>query len=411
MWDEPVAAKITSYSDAVYYARKRAPKGIAAAYALAGKNNMTAQLNEQAYSEVLFKPRGGVAAQRQDLSTSVAGFTLDVPIILSSVGGLRGAHRDGELAATRTAGAFGAMQFLSGMTTTPVEEVMKEAKGPVLQQIYYVDSREATAAILQRAAAAGVHGLVIIMDSAAMGAGPELSPKERPYMPTKVGVKEAVKFFPQIWNRPAWAMDFLLNGLNAPAAQYALDEQGSPRSYFDATSRLYNETPTFEDLPWIREHWDGPLILKGILRPDDAKRAVDAGADTIVVSNHGGFMLDSSVPTLRALPGIVDAVGDQVDVLIDGGVRRGSDIVKAMALGAKAVGIGRAYTHALMAAGEPGVKQMVGILRQQMINTLRFLGVNSPAEIDSSFLDFPASWSRLELEDLKSSQDRSEVRV
>lgn len=411
MRDKSVAAKITSYRDAAYYAKKRGPKGIAAAYGLAGQPNATAEWNERAFREILFEPRAGVSAHQQDLTTSVAGFKLDLPIILSSVGGLRGLHQDGELAATRTAAKFGGMQFLSALTTTPVEDVMREAKGPVFQQVYYIDSRDATASLLDRAAAAGVHGMVVCVDSPARGVGGETLPNERPYLPQKVGAWEALRFLPQLWNRPSWAFNFLRNGLKVPSAQYALDEHGKPRHSLDATSRIYNESPTFEDLPWIREHWNGPLVIKGISRPDDARRAVDAGADAIVVSNHGGFMLDSSAPTIRLLPSIVEAVGDQVDVLIDGGIRSGSDVVKALALGAKAVGIGRAYAYSLMAAGEPGVHQMVSILRQQTIDALRFLGVNSAAEIDPSFLSLPPSWARLRLDELEAASSKLQLRL
>lgn len=395
MWDEPVAQKIMSYDDAVYFARKRAPKGIFNAYQAGSGPNITASANESVFGEVLFKPHAGVFTTDQDPSTTVAGFALKTPLILSSVGGLRGAHRDGELAATHAANEFGGMQFVSGMTTTPIEEIVKAATAPVFQQIYFVGSRAQTAPILERAVAAGVDGLTIVVDSAAPGRGGDTPPNKRYRIPTKVSLREAVGFLPQIWNRPAWALDFLFNGLNAPTVQYVNDERGKPMPYAQAAGMLYNQTPTFEDIPWIREYWDGPLILKGIIRPDDARRAVDAGADAIVVSNHGGNMLDTTIPTLRALPGVVDAVGDQVDVLLDGGIRRGSDVVKAMAMGAKAVGIGRAYVNGLLAAGEPGVMRMVGLLREQMIDTLRFLGVDTPAEIDGSFLEFPPHWSGL----------------
>lgn len=288
MRDQAVADRIASYDDAVYYARKRTPKGIFNAYQAGSGINVTVDANDQAFREVLFRPHGGVFRTDQDLSTTVAGFELKTPMILSSVGGLSGAHLGGEVAAARVAGEFGTIQFVSGMTTTPIEEIMKAATGPVFQQIYYVGSRAATAPIIERAVAAGVHGLVLVVDSAAVGKGSDTIPPDRHYIPGKVGLVEAVRFAPQLWNRPSWALDFLRNGLKTPRAAYTRGSNGQGLPYFEATGMLYNETPTFEDIGWIREYWSGPLILKGIVRADDARRAVDVGAAGIVVSNHGG---------------------------------------------------------------------------------------------------------------------------
>lgn len=353
---------------------------------------MSTAANIKAFEDVWLRPYAGVFKNAQDLTTTVAGYKLDTPIYPSSVGGLKGAHRDGELAATHAAGHIGTLQFVSGVTTTPIEEIVREASGPVFQQIYYLGSREATAVVFERAAAAGVAGLVLIMDSPAPAFGAETLPNNRAYIPTKITAREALKFFPQLLRRPAWALDFLADGLQTPSAQYTKGPDGKPLDYFSAVMTLFNETPTFDDIPWIREYWDGPLILKGIIRADDARRAVDVGASGIVVSNHGGNMLDTTIPTLQALPPIADAVGDQIDVLLDGGIRRGSDVVKALALGAKAVGVGSAYVNALLAAGEPGVVKMMELLRDGAIMTLRQLGVNKVSEIDPSQIVLPPEW-------------------
>jgi isopentenyl diphosphate isomerase/L-lactate dehydrogenase-like FMN-dependent dehydrogenase len=172
-----------------------------------------------------------------------------------------------------------------------------------------------------------------------------------------------------------------------------LHDDGTPMKFFEAVGRIYEETPAWEDIPWIRERWDGPLVIKGILTAEDARRAVDVGADAIVVSNHGGNVLDGSIPTLRVLPEIVDAVGDEIEVLMDSGVRRGVDVVKALALGAKAVLLGRAYVYALLAAGEPGVRSMLELFRQQIDEALAFLGVESVDELDASYLELPPGWA------------------
>jgi isopentenyl diphosphate isomerase/L-lactate dehydrogenase-like FMN-dependent dehydrogenase len=172
-----------------------------------------------------------------------------------------------------------------------------------------------------------------------------------------------------------------------------LDPDGVPLKFFEAVGRIYEETPAWEDLPWIRERWDGPLVIKGILTVEDARRAVDVGADAVVVSNHGGNVLDGSVPTLPVLPEIVDAVGDELEVLLDSGVRRGVDVVKALALGAKAVLLGRGYVYPLLAAGEPGVRHILELFRQQIDEALAFLGVRSVGDLDPSYLELPPSWA------------------
>jgi isopentenyl diphosphate isomerase/L-lactate dehydrogenase-like FMN-dependent dehydrogenase len=173
--------------------------------------------------------------------------------------------------------------------------------------------------------------------------------------------------------------------------------------FFEAVGRIYEETPAWEDIPWIRERWDGPLVIKGVLTVEDARRAVDVGADAIVISNHGGNVLDGSVSTLRVLPEIVEAVGDEIEVLMDSGVRRGVDVVKALALGAKAGLLGRAYVYALLAAGEPGVRQMLELFRQQIDEALAFLGVKSVHDLDPSILALPPSWATAARSDVDSS--------
>ena len=164
------------------------------------------------------------------------------------------------------------------------------------------------------------------------------------------------------------------------------ERTGRTIGLFEGIEKIYQQTPAWEDVPWIRERWDGPLVVKGILTVEDARRAVDEGADAIVISNHGGNVLDGSVPTLPVLPEIAEAVGDEIEVLVDSGVRRGTD-------GAKAVLLGRAYVYALLAAGEPGVRQMLELFRQQIDEALAFLGVESIDELDPSFLELPPSWA------------------
>ncbi|MBM3679693.1 MAG: alpha-hydroxy-acid oxidizing protein, partial [Actinobacteria bacterium] len=204
---------------------------------------------------------------------------------------------------------------------------------------------------------------------------------------------EAIRFAPQALARPRWLLGFVRDGMPPPTVAMALGADGRPLTRFDGGIRsMYTETPRWEDIPRLRELWPGPLIVKGILRPDDARRAVAEGVDAIVVSNHGGNYLDGSMPSLRALPDVVDAVGGEVEILFDSGIRRGVDVLRALALGARAVLVGRAYVWPLLAAGEPGVRHILELFRRQIDDGLAYLGVRSLDELDPSFLEI--GWDR-----------------
>ncbi|HTD09378.1 MAG TPA: alpha-hydroxy acid oxidase, partial [Solirubrobacteraceae bacterium] len=357
--------------------------------------NITARANIAAFEEIFFRPRCAVSHSSRDQRTTVLGHQLSMPVIASSVGMLGLGHSDGEVGVARAAGAAGTIMFVSGATTTPIEEIMAAATGPIFYQLYYVGGRDASAAIIERVKRAGCHGLVVTVDAAA-----PLKPQDRPYrdraaLPAGLDVRSAVRFAPQILARPAWLLDFLRRGHRHLSMPMALRGDGSPMRIFEASSLMYSETPTWEDLAWIRERWDGPIVVKGVLTAADARRAVGEGVDGIVVSNHGGNGLDGAAPTLRVLPEIVDAVDGRVDVLLDGGVRRGTDVVKAIAVGATAVSLGRAYVFALMAAGEPGVLHIFELFRNQIDDALAFLGCQSVGELGPSHLEHGVRWATL----------------
>jgi isopentenyl diphosphate isomerase/L-lactate dehydrogenase-like FMN-dependent dehydrogenase len=395
--DDQVAARMQSVADAHWFAERRVPAGIFQMFEAGSGSNVTMRENRRAFEEVMFRPRAAVFHPERDLRTTVLGHELSMPVIVSSVGFLSIGHTDGEAGVARAAGAAGTIQFLSGVTNTPVEEVIAAASGPVFYQLYYIGGREASAPIIERAQAAGAAGLVVIADTATVARPRDRLPPERVDPPAAVTPREAIRFAPQVLAKPRWGLEFLRGarrtGSLEPLMAMGLEPDGTPMRFFRAVGRIYEETPAWQDMPWIRERWDGPLVVKGILTVEDARRAVDAGADAIVVSNHGGNVLDGSVPTLPVLPEIVDAVGDEIEVLMDSGVRRGVDVVKALALGAKAVLLGRAYVYALLAAGEPGVHHMLELFRQQIDEALAFLGVGSVDELDPSYLELPPSWA------------------
>lgn len=394
MTNETAAAKIQSVEDARLLAKKRLPSSIYQMFEAGSGSNLTAIRNEEAFRDLMFRPRNGVFVAAPDISTTVLGHRLSMPAIVSSVGFLGVGHRDGEVGVTRATANAGTMQFISGVASTAIEQIMAVAKHPVFYQLYYVGGRDASAPIIDRVKRAGVSGLVLTIDTPTIA-----RPKDTPYferrsLPLGVSFGEAIKFLPQILTKYEWAWDYLRDGLKDPLVPQALRADGSPMGLFEGIEKIYQQTPTFDDIAWIRRHWDGPLVLKGILTADDARRAVQEGADAIVVSNHGGNVLDGSLPTLRALPEIVDAVGGRTDVLVDSGVRRGTDVLKAVALGAKGVLLGRAYVYALLAAGEPGVRKMLDLFRTQITEGAQFLGVKSLSELDPSFIDFPADWPK-----------------
>lgn len=313
-------------------------------------------------------------------------------------------HSDGEAGVARAAGKAGTIQFVSGVTNAPIETIMDNATGPVFYQLYYVGGRDASAPIIERVKRAGVHGLVLTVDTPTIA-----RPKDAPWttrrnVPMDTSLPELIKFAPQAATKVGWALDIAgSSGVKMPDIAMALDAAGSPMGFWEGIGQIYQETPTWDDIPWVREHWDGPLVIKGVLTADDAERAVRAGADAIVVSNHGGNVLDGSVPTLQVLPEIVERVGDRVEVLFDSGVRRGTDVLKALALGARAVLLGRGYVYPLLAAGEAGVNHILELFERQISEGMTFLGADSIHELDPSFLSIPASWDRWSGQDQVSS--------
>jgi isopentenyl diphosphate isomerase/L-lactate dehydrogenase-like FMN-dependent dehydrogenase len=279
------------------------------------------------------------------LDDTIRGHKIAMPVYLSSVGGLRAGHIEGELAATRGADRAGTIQWVSGVTSTPIEEIVAQATGPVFQQLYYFDDKsDMTASAIERCKTAGVAALVLLGDSPPFG-GAEVPIGQRAFAPTPVSLHDGIRFFPQMLTKPTWTWDFLRDGMKEPRAAMARDSTGRTLAVNEATLAHFRAPTNWADLPWIRKHWAGPIVMKGIVSVESARRAVDEGIDAIVVSNHGGNALDGTVPTIEVLPPIVHAVGAEIEILVDGGVARGGDVVKALALGARAVGIGRGYVY------------------------------------------------------------------
>jgi len=352
---------------------------------------ITLRENCRAFEQVTFRPRHAVAVPACDLRTRVLGLELSLPFLLAPVGYSRVMHPEGECAAARAAGKAGTGYILSTLSGHRLEDVKAASTGPVCYQLYLVGGREEVAQrTVERARTAGCAALVVTIDTAVAGL------RERDVRNGMVPLLggnffSKLPYVSQVLSRPRWLLDFLLDGGVPPMANVVLPD-GKPMPLIDVGAALAAAAVTWEDLRWLRQAWPGPIVVKGVLTAEDARRAVDEGAAAVVVSNHGGRQLDCVSPTLRALPEVVAAVGDKTEVLMDGGVRRGGDIVKAICLGARAVLIGRAYAYGLAAAGEAGVTRAIQILTADLERTLRLLGCASIRELDRSYVEVPPEW-------------------
>jgi isopentenyl diphosphate isomerase/L-lactate dehydrogenase-like FMN-dependent dehydrogenase len=381
--------RLNSFDHAKARAHRRLPISVFRLIEGGTEEELTVAANHAAFGEIMFRPRAAVQPIGSSLETMVLGQTLSMPIIVGPAGMIRAAHRGGEVAAARAAGRIGTAVGISTMSSYPIEEIAAATRGPVWFQVYFAGGRAGAEKTIARAAAAGCSALLVTVDQAA-AAGRERALRGNE-IPRKVDLRNALRYAPEMVTKPAWLFDFLRDGLRIDLPN-VIGPDGRPVPAATASIRMKNESPTWADFAWIRDLFPGPVVVKGILSVDDAKRAIDHGADGIIVSNHGGNALDSTPATIRVLPNIARAVGDQTEVLMDGGIRRGIDVVKAVALGARAVLVGRAYVWGLAAAGESGVTQMLEMLRYGTQRTLDLLGCPSLAELDASYVITPPSW-------------------
>ncbi|QBR73105.1 pre-mycofactocin synthase MftD [Microbacterium sediminis] len=370
-WFETVA-------EAQRRARRRLPKSVYGALIAGSEKGVTIEQNQDAFAQLGVAPHIAGHQAERDLSTTVMGIPISFPVLISPTG-VQAVHPEGEVAVARAAANRGTIMGLSSFASKPVEEVAA-ANPNTLFQMYWSGSRDAMLQRMERARAAGAKGLISTLDWSFSNGRDWGSP----WIPERLTLKAALRFAPQALTRPGWLADYLktlsVPDLSAPNLQ---PPGGEAPTFFGAYYEwMTTPPPTWEDIAWLREQWGGPFMLKGITRIDDAKRAVDAGVTAISVSNHGGNNLDTTPATIRVLPGIADAVGSQVEVVLDGGVRRGSDVAKALAFGAKAVMIGRAYLWGLAANGQAGVENVLDILRGGLDSAVLGLGKASIRELD-----------------------------
>jgi isopentenyl diphosphate isomerase/L-lactate dehydrogenase-like FMN-dependent dehydrogenase len=386
------SSQVVNIEDLRRIAHDRLPKSVFDYLDGGAEGEITLAENCRAFRDVTFRPRGAVAVGDCGLKTQVVGHEISFPAVLAPVGYSRLMHPGGEVAAAQEAGKAGTSYILSTISGHKMEDVRAASRGPVFYQLYLMGGRAAAEGALDRARRAGFNALVITVDTPVAGLR-ERDPRNG--MKELLGTSPFAKipYLPEIMAHPGWLVSFLLDG-GVPKLENVVVPGHGPMELVDVAAALSKATVTWEDLRWIRELWSGPIIVKGLLTGDDALRAIDEGAAAVVVSNHGGRQLDSVSATLRALPEVVAAVKGQIEVLMDGGIRRGSDIVKALCLGARAVLVGRAYAYGLAAAGPTGVARAIEILRADVERTLRLLGCASVADLNPTYIETPPTWPK-----------------
>jgi len=375
--------RVINIADLRRLARRRLPRAVFDYIDGGADAEVTLRENSRAFEDVVLRPRSAVATASCDLSTTVLGSRLSLPFLLAPVGSSRMFYPRGEEVAARAAGDAGTAYVLSTLSGCRVDDVAKATRGPLWYQLYLVGGHDVARAAIERAARAGCSALMVTIDTPVAGL------RERD---VRNGAKELVSasawtrlpYLTQFLARPLWLVDYLRDGGLMSFPNVVLPE--GPMPYADVGAALETSMVSWDDFRWIRQAWPGKIVAKGVHTADDARRAMDAGADAVVVSNHGGRQLDGVAATITVLPEVVAAVDGRMEVLLDGGVRRGSDVVKALCLGAKAVLVGRAYAYGLGAAGGAGVSRAIEILKTDIVRTLKLLGVGSTGALDASFV-------------------------
>jgi heme/flavin dehydrogenase (mycofactocin system) len=382
-WFETVA-------EAQRRAHRTLPKSVYKAIIAGSERGTTLADNLAAFGELGFAPHVAEAPAERDMSTQVMSQDLALPVMISPTG-VQAVHPEGEVAVARAAAARRTAMGLSSFGSMPVEEVVV-ANPQTFFQTYWCGTRDRLTERLERAKQAGVAGLIITLDWQFSHGRDWGSPR----IPDKLDVKTMLSLAPETIIRPRWLLAYARSGGPPPLTVPNMAIRGEKAPNFFAAYGEWMQTPppTWDDLRWLVLWWEGPVMIKGIARPDDARRAVDIGATAISVSNHGGNNLDGQPASIRTLPAIAEAVGGDIEVVLDSGVRRGSDVVKALALGARATMIGRAYLWGLAANGQAGVENVLDVFHGGIDSALRGLGRASVGELEPSDVLVPPGFTQ-----------------
>jgi isopentenyl diphosphate isomerase/L-lactate dehydrogenase-like FMN-dependent dehydrogenase len=368
-------------------ARRALPRAIFDFVDGGAEDEVTLRANHEAFNRYRLRHRVHESADPVDLATTLCGQPMSMPVMLSPVGNVGMVHPAGDLGVARTAAKLDLVMLMSGSASYSIEEVGRGVDPRPWYQLYPWGGRDYYGEIMDRAAAAGFRGLVVTVDTA-MGGNRERDIANGFTVPLRLTRRNGW----DLLSKPAWTLG-VLRHRRVVVRVFREDDSRPPlRSLIGEATRTATQVTnrvvrlTWDDLAWIRSRWKRPFGIKGIVDPRDAGRAVELGADVIYVSNHGGRQLDGAPAALEALPEIVDAAGGRAEIVLDGGVRRGTDVVKAVCLGARAVSIGRPWAYALAAAGPPGVEHMLESLRSEITRSLTLLGQPNVHRLDASYL-------------------------
>ncbi|MEZ5528791.1 MAG: alpha-hydroxy acid oxidase [Porticoccaceae bacterium] len=367
-------------------AKKRLPASLFGYIDGGSDDEYTLRRNTSAFDRYGLMQRALVDVSKIDLSTTVLGRKVDWPVLCAPTGMSRMFHHEGERAVAREAAKSGTFYSLSTLSTTSIEDVGRETDGPKMFQVYVHRDRELSREFVQRAKTAGFDALCLTVDLPAHG-NRERDLRTGMTLPPKLTAKSVL----DVLMHPAWVYHYLTTDTIelANVVHKIREGSGEVSNLLQYVSKQFDPTVSWEDAQWMKSLWDGPFVLKGIMSVDDAKRAVEIGASAIVISNHGGRQLDSSPATIEMLPKIVDAVGGQIEIILDSGIRRGTHVLKALALGANACMIGRSYLYGLAAGGQPGVARALQLLRTEIELDMKLMGCRSLADVTADCLYQP----------------------
>ncbi|MFJ6077981.1 alpha-hydroxy acid oxidase [Pseudarthrobacter sp. NPDC092419] len=377
---------VLNYDDARAAAQKRLPKAIFDYVDGGAEDEVTLRRNTKGFRDLSFEPKGATWIEQPDLKTNILGLELSMPVLTAPCGGMRLVHPEGDLGIAAAAAQAGIAHVATSASGYTLEEIAA-TPGPQWFQAYRFSNQEAMRSLVHRAKAAGFEGLVATIDTSVSG-NREKDFRNGFSYDMRINLSNALRMAPQMLRRPEWVYRYMRDGMPFQLPNTAdLTVDGKPMELTEMIrTGKDSHSPSWEDIAWMRANWDGPLIVKGILGTADALTAARLGADGIIVSNHGGRQLDGAPASIAVLPQIAAAVGDTVTVLLDSGIRRGSDVLKALSLGAKAVLVGRLPAWGLAVNGQAGVSHILEITRAEMIRTMRLLGCPSVQQLDPSWL-------------------------
>lgn len=376
-------ARVLNYQDARRLARSTLPRGVFDYVDGGAEDEITLRRNTAGFADLWLRPRMGTWVEEPELPTTIFGQSVSFPVLTAPCGGMKLIHPEADIGVARAAAAAGTIHVASSASGFSLEEIAASSSGCHWFQLYRFRGRPGMEDLVHRASAAGYKAIVATVDTQ-VGAKRERDWRNGFSYSMRINAVNALKLGPQLARRPFWVARYVRDGMPFQLANTGTSHGG--RMLLSEMAHRESNSPTWEDITWIRENFGGPLIVKGLLTAEDARKARDLGCDGVMVSSHGGRQLDGAPAAIDVLPDIVAAVGDATQILLDSGVRRGSDVLKALALGARAVLIGRPYVWGLALGGQDGVSHMLELLRAEMKRSMQLMGCASVHDLNPSWL-------------------------